>query len=572
MHAPAEPLGDDDLLTDEEIALLTDDERAAYVAYLRREIDRIDSGAADLEAEPHGWLRTMFPSYCEAPFAAHHDELWAWVWRLEAGVRPAVAKVCVWPRGGAKSTSAEMAVAAVGARRARRYVLYVCDTQDQADDHVTNIASLLESGTVARWYPALGQRRVGKYGNARGWRRNRLVTDDGLVVDAIGLDTAARGIKFEQDRPDLIVLDDIDAEGDTADATATKVERITKKLLPAGSTALGVLAIQNLVVPDGVFAQLVDGRADWLANRSLSGPVPAVEGLVTEQQAQPDGSTRHVIVAGVATWEGQDLATCQAQIDDWGISSFLSEAQHEVSAPAGGMYDRVTFQHCAADAVPDLVRVACWVDPAVTDTDQSDSHACQVDGISADGVIYRLASWEVRTSPEESLRRAIRLAVRYGALDVGVETDQGGDTWRSVYTAAAEAVSVEDGIPVDRLPRFKQDKVIRQRQGGGHGAPSKAARGARMLADYERPGRIVHVLGDGVEVLERALRRFPRTKPFDLADAAFWSWQDLRGAGPARSGLRDVSSSRGPSTSPSTLVDRRRTSPGAGRVRGGLGR
>jgi hypothetical protein len=28
--------------------------------------------------------------------------------------------------------------------------------------------------------------------------------------------------------------------------------------------------------------------------------------------------------------------------------------------------------------------------------------------------------------------------------------------------------------------------------------------------------------------LEKALRRFPLTKPFDLADAAYWSWADLR--------------------------------------------
>jgi hypothetical protein len=47
-----------------------------------------------------------------------------------------------------------------------------------------------------------------------------------------------------------------------------------------------------------------------------------------------------------------------------------------------------------------------------------------------------------------------------------------------------------------------------------------------MLADYERPGRIIHVRGTH-EILERALRRFPRTKPFDLVDGAYWSWRDL---------------------------------------------
>jgi hypothetical protein len=52
-----------------------------------------------------------------------------------------------------------------------------------------------------------------------------------------------------------------------------------------------------------------------------------------------------------------------------------------------------------------------------------------------------------------------------------------------------------------------------------------------MLTDYER-GRIIHVLGTH-EVLERALKRFPVQKPYDLVDAAGWSWRDLT------DGLRD---------------------------------
>jgi hypothetical protein len=46
-----------------------------------------------------------------------------------------------------------------------------------------------------------------------------------------------------------------------------------------------------------------------------------------------------------------------------------------------------------------------------------------------------------------------------------------------------------------------------------------------MLSAYER-GQFVHVIGTH-ETLERALRRFPKTKPFDLTDASFWSWHDL---------------------------------------------
>lgn len=59
--------------------------------------------------------------------------------------------------------------------------------------------------------------------------------------------------------------------------------------------------------------------------------------------------------------------------------------------------------------------------------------------------------------------------------------------------------------------------------GSGHG--SKVHRASQMLTGYER-GQVVHVLGTH-ETLEKALRRFPKSKPFDLTDAAYWAWYDL---------------------------------------------
>lgn len=453
------------------------------------------------------WLTTLFPGYVRQGFAARHEALWKWVWVLAAGVRPQPL-VAIWPRGGGKSTSAELATVVMGARRVRRYGLYVCETQDQADDHVQNIASLLESKQVEIYYPRLAERAVGKYGSAKGWRRNRLRTASGFTVDAIGLDSAARGAKVDENRPGFMILDDLDGELDSAATVERKITTLTKKLLPAGANDLAVLAVQNLVHGGSIFARLADGKADFLADRIVSGPHPAVEGLTTEQR---DG--RYVITGGTATWGGQDLGRCQAIINDVGLSAFLSECQHDVGMQAGGMFDQLEYRHCTWDKVPDLVRVVVWVDPAVTSTDESDSMGIQADGIAPDGTIYRLWSWERRTTPEDCLQRAITKAIELKARAVGVETDQGGDTWQSVYREAVRALDVK------APPAFRWAKA-----GSGHGP--KAHRAGQMLADYER-GRIVHVVGTHT-TLEKALFRFPRVKPFDLVDAAFWSWNDLR--------------------------------------------
>jgi phage terminase large subunit-like protein len=391
----------------------------------------------------------------------------------------------------------------------------VSETQDQADDHVQNIAARLESPVLETFYPDLGQRMVGKFGNSKGWRRNRLRTAAGFTVDAIGLDSAARGAKVDDDRPDLLVFDDVDDETDTLALVEKKERLLTRKLLPALAPDAAVLGVQNLVHAESVFARLADGRADYLIDRVVSGPHKAVDGLAYEQRGG-----RFVITAGEATWAGQDLRRCQEMVDDFGLTAFLAECQQETDARLGGMYDHVEFRHCGRGEVPDLVRVVCWCDPAVTDTDQSDANGIQIDGVAGDGTIYSLFSWEQRSSPLETLKTAARKALEYRAECVGVETDQGGDTWQSVYREACSALVAGGEYPAGTaFPRFRSDKA-----GAGHGP--KAHRQSQVLADYEK-GRIVHVTGTH-NALERALRRFPRTKPLDLADARYWAWRDLR--------------------------------------------
>lgn len=490
---------------------------------------------------PQAWLRELFPAHFSGPFAPFHDEFWQWVWRVTPGVRPD-AFVGIWFRNAGKSSATEAAVAALGARGRRRYMLYCADSQDRADDHVTNVALLLEDERLAKLYPSFARRKLGKYGPQRGWRRNRLWTETGFTIDALGLDRAVRGVKLEDRRPDGLVFDDIDKALDTEGTIRRHVTTITRDILPAGSTDVAVMAVQNLVHPEGVFARLADlvpeGAAfsELLTRRVVSGPIPAAEGLVIERRDDPSrpGRTRATIVAGRPTWERNDLGTLQAALDDFGETAFLAEYQHKVDQLEGAMFENVlplvrrvfvSGPDRATDAdgidglhelVARLDRTTVWCDPAVTDKDSSDSYGVQADGIDSEGTIWRLRSWEQRSSPRATLGLAIRWAYELGSGHVGVETDQGGDTWYDVYDRSLGEVLDEEpslrGLPVPIM--------LEEKAGTGHGP--KQERGARMLADYERPGPpIVHVYGypDDSTALDEALGRVFIRKPFDLADA-----------------------------------------------------
>lgn len=290
---------------------------------------------AELEEDWRDWLEEIFPKIVCHGFAPHHAAFWDWVWSINGG-EPADPFIAVWARGHGKSTSAELACAALGAKGARSYVLYVSETQEQADKHVVDIASLLESEKFGDYYPLLQSRKLGLYGNSKGWRRNRLATADGFIVDACGLDSAARGIKFEGKRPDLIIFDDIDSKHDSIGATQRKIETITTSIIPAGADHVAVLGIQNLIHKNSIFSQMVDGRAQFLANRTVSGPVPALREMVYEKR---QGKPGYNILSGIPTWDGMDLVKAQKELDDIGLDAFLRECQHEVATtPEGALF------------------------------------------------------------------------------------------------------------------------------------------------------------------------------------------------------------------------------------------
>ncbi|HXI16613.1 MAG TPA: hypothetical protein VNM48_09585 [Chloroflexota bacterium] len=399
----------------ERLASCTPEERAfVFQGFSDADFAALEIALAEESGEPgavgdwESWLRTIFPAYVSdhegvpIPFAAHHRVFWEWVWSIRKGerVRPFIA---IWPRGGAKSTSAEMACVALGARKARRYGLYICATQEQADDHVGTVGMMLESDAVARHYPELASRLMGKFGNSRGWRRNRLRTAAGFTLDAIGLDSAARGVKLEEERPDLLLIDDIDNEHDSDATVEKKIATLTRGLLPAGAADVAVVGAQNLVHPNSVFSQLADGRADFLADRLVSGPHPAVLDLAYEER---DG--RAVVTGGTPTWQGMDLARCQQAIDDWGLTSFLAEAQHQVSvlrqhiflpewwADGRNRYDADWHGAAQGDAAGggQLFGRFLFFDTAMKDKVANDSTACTVFEVLASGNVRVRHVWE----------------------------------------------------------------------------------------------------------------------------------------------------------------------------------
>lgn len=264
---------------------------------------------------------------------------------------------------------------------ARRFVLYVSETREQADEHVQTIAAHFESIGV--------DRALTKYGHSKGWSQQQLRTVNGFNVRALGLDVAARGLKKDQYRPDLIIFDDIDNESDTPKTVTKKENAIRSKIMAAGSADVAFLFLQNLIHDNSVISRLLDGTSEWLLDREVAPIEPAVEGLEVEKYDAEDGSRKWRIIAGKPSWEGQDLAICEQQINSLGLETFRREMQHEVKGLGGYFFNEAAFGECDWADVPRLIRVVLAFDIAATEGG-GDYTVAALLGMAANGVIYVL--------------------------------------------------------------------------------------------------------------------------------------------------------------------------------------
>lgn len=487
-------------------------------AYQEGKLHKIKTQAAKSSAltppsEPLEWVLAIYRNIFSRPFGQQHLELFDWAWSVKPGERsnPFVA---IWSRGFGKSTTAETVAVMLGAREQRKYLLYVSETQELADSHLLAIRGMIESPILKAYYPTFAAPKISKEGHSRGWRHNRLYCGNGYVIDAIGLDTAKRGSRIMDARPDFMIFDDIDAKGDSPTITRKKIETITTSLLPAGSVDASAMFVQNMIIDTGVFAQLAQPTPPFMKNRILSGPFPALRNF---QWKQDLGGK--IEISGEPTWESFTVDACQQIVNDIGLTAFRSEYQHEITNE-GSIYENVKFQRIDEGDVPPTWRRVVAVDPAVTNEDGSDSHGICVSGIDDEGKIYVFDTWERRESPEFALKKALYFSIKYKADKVLIEANQGGTMWEYLWDKIVE----ESGLDEDRVPGLL---LVKATSSGG----SKMERQAQMLADYEM-GKIFHVMNerDTYIEFEGALRRFGIRKPYDLADSAYWAWQDLRGS------------------------------------------
>ncbi len=392
-------------------------------------------------------------------FANHHIDFMEWVDSIMPieSVDPCIN---ILARGGGKTTLLNWAIVYLGAKSRRKFTLLFRSTQAMANESVKNISAIIEHPIFARYYPEMSQRKIGKYGNVSGWNAKILRCANGFSVLGFGLDGAGRGHLLDEDRPDFIAGDDVDDTLDTEKTIEKKISIITKSILPSGAPHASFAFVQNLIHSRSIASKLVEPNGvDFLTNRRVIGPIPAIEGLKTEQQPGDDGTIRTVIKDGVPTWAGQGLDVCQKQINEWGIKAFLEEAQHEVSKDRqGALWNRKILDQTRISTHPPFYRVGMAIDPQAS-TGQTGIIVAGFYkiGNTTHGAIIADRTPAKGVSPEVWANESLTAYELFGCDFIAGEINHGGDMIEAVLRSVARG-RVFNYVPV-RATRGKYTRA-----------------------------------------------------------------------------------------------------------------
>ncbi len=443
---------------------------------------------------PNSFLQRRLPGVL-VPTGTRHLAVWDWLDRMQPDT-PIESRIEIWARGGAKSTIAEQGCAYLACSLKRRFVLYVCGTQDQANLHVQAVAALLEQMGVPR--------ALNKYQASISWTADRLQTANGFGVLGVGLNSRIRGARMEQFRPDLIILDDVDGEHDTAKGTQKKLDTISKAILAAGATYATGLFVQNKIHKDSAIAQVADGRAGFLLGASVV-EEPAVNGLEVEHHFDEKlQKNQYRIIKGEATWpQGQSIEVAEKQINDWGLSAFLQESQHE-DKPDGGLWSMENDIEPYRKAVPPshFVRIVVGVDPPGSINTEAGIVAV---GKTANGHYYVLADDSLLGKPNQWAGAAIG---RYQSLQADIiagERNYGGD----MVENTVKNINPQVGYKDVQATRGKQVR-------------------AEPVQQLYESGRVHHV-GHFPDLEKELCKWSPGDKSPNRLDALVWAITELMG-------------------------------------------
>jgi phage terminase large subunit-like protein len=370
-----------------------------------------------------------------------------------------------------------------------KFLAAFSDAAAQAEGHLQTFKTELDMNAYLKEdYPDLCRPQKSSYtGRPLAQSSSEIIQANGFIFHANGIDTNSLGKKVGTQRPDLIILDDIEkGEKNYSEYQANKQKNTVFDDIAPMNMRARMVFVGTTTMPNSVMDQFRkvamgdDGNElKWISDQNVTVHYfPAI-------LPNDDGSERSI-------WP-----------DKWPVEWLQSErhkryfAKNFMNKPVNDDGQFWSDEDIAIDStLEDYGNTLLSVDPSVTKNKVSDFTGLSVlsVGESSDGKkrIYVRHAEQFKGTPEQLSERVLDLCELYSVGVLYVETNQGGDLWKSVFK----------DVPAKYVS--KHQKI------------SKEVRAGKALNFYQQD-RIRHT--QHFPVLEEQMYSFPKVKHDDVLDS-----------------------------------------------------
>jgi phage terminase large subunit-like protein len=311
------------------------------------------------------------------------------------------------------------------------------------------------------------------------------MAESGFVFAARGIDSSNLGMKVGEQRPDLILCDDIEPDESSYSPELARKRRTT---------------LVDSILPLNVYARVVISGTVTMPGSIVHQLVKHGRGVETAEWVREEGFRAHYTPPIVKRDDGSERSVWPAK---WPLS-YLKEIEHTRSFaknyandPMGADGDLWTpddFRYPGEEGLDPVTHMMLSIDPAVTAKRSSDFTGLGVVSWSARHQRCTVhAATAVKIQPGPLLRDKV-LALLDEFPQIGlilIEVNQGQDTWRAIF----------HDMPV-------KVKTVNQTE-------PKFTRAEGVLNHYQR-GRVIHARR--LRELEEQQCAFPKAPHDDLVD------------------------------------------------------
>lgn len=439
--------------------------------------ERVERGRANIQF----FNRYYLADYFSAEPAGFHAEL------AEIAFTQRRAAMAA-PREHAKSTLVSFSIPLHAICYAtRRFIVQFRETDPIAQQAIDEIRQELESNE--RLHEDFGD-LVGR----RKWAEGEFVTANGVKVLGRGQGSSARGLRYKQFRPDLVVVDDIENDEQvTSRQQRDKLERWFKRV------------VSNIVGPDG--ALLVIGTI--LHHDSL------LSRLLKQTDVYVTRLWRAIKEDGKPLWPARwPIERLDAKRKEIGARDFATEFMNDAANEEDQIFDPGKWKYFRDEDLKGLkMTVVGAIDPAIGQKARNDDTAAAIVA-EADGRYYVLRVVIKKLKFQAQGELVVSLCREWPVVKFGVETI----AYQEALKQHIEDLSARDGLQIpcvavedrssDKItrisrlaPLFEQERILFPSASSSHWSPDVR----KCIDQFEALGCSTNAHDDGPDAVERAL-------------------------------------------------------------------